>query len=192
MKFYIEITLLPSTEIPLYFLWEKVYQQIHLALVEVKNADGLVTIGGAFPEYSARKKHLGNKLRLFAESEDELINLNMEKWLSRLTDYVHITKTRSVPEPEGFALFKRAQPKSSVERLARRKAKREGISFGEAMRVLQSFEERSSDLPYIHIKSLSSAKRYRLMISYMETDKKPEGGLFSTYGLSSQSSVPIF
>jgi len=34
MKWYIDLTLLPESEIPIYFLWEKVYQQLHLALVE--------------------------------------------------------------------------------------------------------------------------------------------------------------
>lgn len=36
MKNYIELTLNPDLETPLYYLWEKLFQQIHLALVENK------------------------------------------------------------------------------------------------------------------------------------------------------------
>ena len=39
MKHYIEITLLPDAEVGLGFIWQKMYQQIHLALVEVKDAN---------------------------------------------------------------------------------------------------------------------------------------------------------
>lgn len=193
MQYYVEITLLPSVEVPLYFLWEKVYQQVHFALAEIKNQDGLVSIGASFPEYSKERNYLGNKLRLFARTESELEKLKISKWLSRLTDYVHVTGTRLVPAKiQRHAFFKRVQTKSSTERLAKRKAKREGMSFEEAMKALADHEEKTTDLPYVRIKSLSSEKRYRLMITCIETDKKSYGNKFSTYGLSHNDSVPLF
>ena len=51
MKNYIEITLLPSAEITLSFLWEKLYQQLHLALVEIQDSDKSVSVGVSFPKY---------------------------------------------------------------------------------------------------------------------------------------------
>ena len=48
MKAYLEIILKPQPEIPLYFLWEKVYQQIHLALAQMKNEYGTASIGISF------------------------------------------------------------------------------------------------------------------------------------------------
>lgn len=66
MNAYQEITLLPSADINLNFLWEKAYQRIHLRLVETKMPDGLSPIGLAFPEYNAEKCQLGAKLRIFS------------------------------------------------------------------------------------------------------------------------------
>ena len=39
MQFYQEITLLPDVEISPYFLWTKVYTQIHLAFVMQKDVE---------------------------------------------------------------------------------------------------------------------------------------------------------
>ncbi len=105
MKYYQEVTLIPQPEIPLYYLWEKVYQQVHLALVEVQDQDGSTPIGVSFPAYNVDRNHLGNKLRFFAESELDLVGLKIEQWLSRLYDYLHVTEIRTVPEPKGFACY---------------------------------------------------------------------------------------
>jgi CRISPR-associated endonuclease Csy4 len=193
MKSYLEITLLPSVEIPVYFLWEKVYQQIHLALVEIQDVEGKVKVGSSFPEYDAEQHQLGRKLRLLAESSKELEDLNILKSLSRLTDYVHITRIRDVPKNiTDYAFFKRIQTKSSNARLAKRKAKREGISYGQALQILDKHKEQTSKAPYINIKSLSSDKRYRLMIDCVSTEQSCNTKSFSTYGLSAKSCVPIF
>jgi CRISPR-associated endonuclease Csy4 len=193
MKYYIEVTLLPNAEIPLFFLWEKVYQQVHLALVEVKREDGTVAIGVSFPGYDEKRNGLGNKLRLFSQTSAELEELAISKWLSCLMDYVHITTIRDVPNKmKGYAFFKRVQTKGSKLRLARRKAKRESISLDVAIENLKPYKEKSSKLPYIRIKSLSSERRYRLMISSLETAKNHSSYTFSTYGLGDNSFVPLF
>ena len=191
MKHYIELTLLPNPEIPIYFIWEKLYQQLHLALVEVQDDNGQVAIGVSFPGYDGKEFQLGCKLRLFARTEQELEQLNLGKWLARLTDYVHLTSIKDVPADCRFGLFKRVQPKSNTARLARRKAKRERISVEEAMKKLAGRKEQTSKVPFVQIKSLHSDKRYRLMIAYAAVDKS-NAGTFSTYGLSSQSTVPVF
>lgn len=193
MKSYLEITLKPQPDIPLYFLWEKVYQQIHLALVEIQDADGKVTVGTSFPEYDADQHQLGRKLRLLAPSQETLESLNVCKWLSLLTDYVHIASIRDVPTNiTDYVFFKRIQTKSSNARLAKRKAKREGISYGQALQVLDNHKEQVSKAPYIHIKSLSSDKRFRLMIDCISTKQSKNTKKFNTYGLSTKSCVPIF
>ncbi len=193
MKYYIEITLLPSVEIPTYFLWEKVYQQIHLCLVEVQNPEGMVSVGLSFPEYDADQYRLGSKLRLLASSVNDLESLKIHTWLSRLADYVHVTSIRDVPEKiRGHVFFKRTQTKSSNPRLAKRKAKREGTSYELALLALHKRKEQNSKAPYIHIKSLSTDKRYRLMIDCVGTGESSNTASFNTFGLSSKSSVPIF
>ena len=132
MKYYIEITLQPSNEIPLYFLWKKIFPQIHLGLVENQDNEKRSLIGISFPEYSESSKNqesktLGSKLRLFAGEESELVKFNAEGCLSRLLDYVHITCVREIPEQKinGYAIYSRHQPKVNKERLARRYLKRE-------------------------------------------------------------------
>lgn len=94
MKKYVEITLLPDAEIDLHFLWEKLYQQLHLAFVEIADDQGMINVGVSFPRYECteEKRSLGYKLRLFAESEDALRALQLDKWLARLSDYVHVKK----------------------------------------------------------------------------------------------------
>jgi len=192
MNFYLEITLNPSPEIPVNFLWEKVYPQVHLALVEVKDSRGKVDIGLAFPEYDAKNFHLGSKLRLFSMDKRDLEKLNMFKWLSRLADYIHLSSIQDVPASvHGYACFTRVQPKSSNKRLARRKAKREDISFEKALSFFNKRKIEVSRVPFIHIKSLSSGSQYRLMIDNISV-KDICTGKFSTYGLSSTSTVPIF
>ncbi len=193
MKYYIEITLLPNEEIPLYFLWEKLYQQLHLAFVETKDSRNKVAIGVSFPKYDNTLHNLGCKLRLFAPSNADLENLNIRKWLSRLSDYVHITSIREVPNKIlGYAHFKRIQLKSNNARLARRKAKREGISLDAAQDFYKRYKEVYSNAPFVRIKSLSSDKQFRLLIEKIDTDKAGDNGGFSTYGLSSTTTVPLF
>lgn len=194
MKYYIEITLQPSAEIPLHFLWEKLYQQVHLALVEMQEDDGKVAVGVSFPQYDEKRNQLGSTLRLFGLTIQELEQLDLTKWLSRLMDYVHMTTIRDVPANCRFSLFKRLQPvKSNAKkiRMAKRKAKRENISIEEAFELLGKHKEEIIKAPFINIKSLSSEQRYRLLIGKMSSKDYCQGK-FSTYGLSSVATVPIF
>lgn len=193
MKYYLEMTLLPNEEIPLYFLWEKVYQQLHLALVEIKEPDDKVKIGVAFPQYDEQQHQLGCKLRLFAPSCELLEKLNINHWLSRLTDYVHISSIKTVPEKiTTYVVFKRVQLKTNNARLARRKANRQGISQQQALAYFENHHEKTSRLPYVYVKSCGTEQRYRLLIARVETNITPITDGFSCYGLSAISPVPVF
>ncbi|MDM8547638.1 type I-F CRISPR-associated endoribonuclease Cas6/Csy4 [Candidatus Venteria ishoeyi] len=193
MKAYIDMTLLPDVEIPLHFLWEKLYQQIHLVLVEAKDNQGKINIGVAFPEYNAQKQYLGSKLRLFAATTMDLERLNIQTKMTRLADYVHITRIRAVPDNiRGHALFKRIQPKSNNLRLARRKAKRANISYEQALSIMEKHEEQHAKKPFVMIKSHTSGKKYPLLIAHEETQQTDHEAGFSSYGLSAHSTVPLF
>lgn len=192
MNYYMEITLQPDIDIDVHFLWTKVYQQLHLGLVEMQDSNGKAPIGLAWPGYDAAKHQLGDKLRLLAATEAELERFNARQWLNRLSDHVHLTGIRNVPKYiQSHACYYRIQPKSSNARLARRKAKRENISYEQALTTLEKFKEQRSDAPYVQLKSLSSDERFRLFIGYREVTEPMNSG-FNTYGLSQQSSVPIF
>lgn len=160
MRCYIEITLIPNADIDRHFLWSKLYQQIHLGLVAMKDGQGLVPIGVSFPEYvegghsrltASRDTRasvcvekysvLGGKLRLFAQDETTLAQFNASKWLERLNDYVHCTRIRPVPDKvKGYATYQRVQPKTNPERLARRYLRRwDKHHPGEAVPDLATF-----------------------------------------------------
>lgn len=106
------------------------YQQIHLGFTTIKNSNGEIPTGISFPEYTNEKYQLGNKLHLFVKDKQVFELLNIGKYLNRLLDYVHITQIKDVPASvTEFAVFKRQKFKSSNIRLARRKTKRDKITF---------------------------------------------------------------
>jgi CRISPR-associated endonuclease Csy4 len=192
MNYYQEITLLPNADINLYFIWQKLYQQIHLALVEKKTADNTSAIGVAFPEYNADRYSLGTKLRLFAEDEKSLEQMHFEKWFNRLSDYVHLSHIKPVPEKlTGHACFKHIKLKGNKEKLARRRAKRKGETLQQTLSHFDNFEEQRTKLPYINMTSQTNGQRFRLFIE-KQAMEQPQTGLYSCYGLSNTTTVPLF
>ncbi len=199
MKYYQEITLIDQAEISSYFIWSKLYAQLHIALAESKDSKNKTNIGVSFPQYIFEEKteekkakvNMGKKLRLFAQSGAELQTLDIKKWLDRLTDYVHITSIREVPENiKGYAIYKRKQVKTNAERLARHRVKRGDISFDEAL-ARYSNVVTATNLPYIQMKSLTSGQPFKLFIEKQPAEQSASQ-VFSTYGLSSESSIPEF
>jgi CRISPR-associated endonuclease Csy4 len=192
MKYFIELTLLPNLEIPLHFIWLKLYQQIHLALAENKSEDNATSIGVAFPGYDAVKFSLGTKLRLFAENEQLLTQMQCEKWLNRLSDYVHVSSIKPVPEKvTGHACFKHIKLKGNKEKLARRWAKRKGETLQQALAHYADYEEPQSKLPFINMTSQTNGQNFRLFIE-KQVKEQPQAGSFSCYGLSNTTTVPVF
>ncbi|ENU79931.1 CRISPR-associated protein cas6/csy4, subtype I-f/ypest [Acinetobacter sp. ANC 3789] len=204
MKYYLEIKFLPDDDISIHFLWSKIYKQLHLALASIKNAENTVKVGFSFPQYRFDPKKstgfIGEKLRVFASSEDMFNHLEVQKWLSRYVDYVHISSIKAVPMDKvtGYAIYKRKQVKSSAERLARAEARKGRYSYEDALAHYCKFVK-TTNLPYIQMLSDSSSKdlaenckhHYKLFIE-KQIAEKSETQVFSTYGLSSVSSVPEF
>ncbi|GAB4278264.1 MAG: hypothetical protein Kow0029_21520 [Candidatus Rifleibacteriota bacterium] len=194
MKFFQEVTLLPGAEVGLYFLWKKVFQQLHLAFVEIKDQQGHVPVGLSFPGYSSEKIGLGNLLRVFSLKEEDLQRLKLDKWFSSFSDYVSISPVRSVPISiiKGFAVFKRWQGQTNIERLARRRSRRKHESLEQAMAYYSEFEEERAVLPYVQVKSLSGNREFRLIIK-REIKSGQSEGAFNCYGLSlGEATVPIW
>ncbi len=202
MKYYIEVTLMKTDDFSPYELWSRIYTQLHIAFAEIKDtSDNKVSIGISFPQYrfSAEKSvgFLGEKIRIFAQSQADLEKLNIQKWFDRLTDYLHITSIREVPENKitDYAIYRRKQVKTNPQRLARHRVKRGDIGFDEAL-ARYSNVVTTTDLPYIQLQSLSTSdeqdKRWFKLFIEKKSAEKSETQVFSTYGLSSQSSVPEF
>ncbi len=212
MRCYQEITLLPDAEVGLNFIWSKVYQQLHLGFVEIQRADKQIVVGVDFPKYwlNGTKFGLGDKCRLFAADEAALGRFAVPQRLARLSDYVHCTEIRPVPDKvTGYAIYRRERPKTNPERLARRYAKRHGMDLGTALTTTVELQAPTGDasyptkfsyadmavpsvaLPFIRLQSLSGGQTFCLWISKTEATA-PVTGSFSAYGLSSVATVPEF
>ena len=190
--YYSEITLLPALEISQAFLLSKLFSTIHDRLVELKEDNDTVPIGISFPEYSTTDRTLGNKLRIFAQKREILEGFDVKKTLRIYTEYAHFTGIREVPEKTlSFVQFTRIQPRSTPERLARRKAKRMNISYKEAIEMISKYNPEQITLPYILIKSKSTNKGFSMYIK-IEQSHTMEPFIFNTYGLSKGGALPEF
>lgn len=192
MQFYLDITLIPNDDFKPSILLNKAYQQLHLALVEHKNRQGHSKIGVSFPEYQAERRRLGRKIRVFAPERKLLDDLKLHEWFDLLSDYIHITSIRVVPDTvEQYVSFKRQQIKSNRERLARRLVTRYCISEEQAQERLGDFKSKRLALPYVSLQSLSTGHPMRLFIK-QEAVTETEEQEFNTYGLSKGGGVPWF
>ncbi|KAA1260529.1 CRISPR-associated endonuclease Cas6/Csy4 [Rubripirellula obstinata] len=209
--YYQEVTCLPDHEISIGFVLGKVMDEIHLALVESAAGTQDCRIGLSFPEYreasqedvmtdaSQKTTHdelqgppIGSKIRVFARSDDDLLQLNLSNRLSRLLDYVHLTSVRKLERKiNRYAVYKRCQTKSSRDRLIRRQMKRKGLDQATAQAEYATFKPRYSQLPYVNMRSHSTAQRFRLYIERSMAEAG-EDWCFSTYGLSGTTAVPEF
>ena len=198
MRYYQEVTLLPSQEIPLSFIWTKVYGQLHIGLVSLKDENERTPIGVSFPEYrpiapkrGEKSGGLGTILRIFAREENALKALDVEKLIARLRDYVHISGIRPVPEQlKGYAVYRRFHQKKSVAQKARRYARRHAMDFKAAEKLFPQ-EQMEGGFPYIQMVSLTNRHRFGLFVVKEKHEQEKEG-LFSVYGLSELATVPEF
>ncbi|MBO1896913.1 type I-F CRISPR-associated endoribonuclease Cas6/Csy4 [Shewanella sp. BF02_Schw] len=206
MKYYLDITLLPEADITLGFIWQKVYQQVHIALVDNKVSDNESAIAVSFPRYSTEKsgEHafpLGNQLRLLANEQSQLTELNIAKWLNRFEDYVHIKSIKPVPEKVTQVAFVRQQVKgeSRIEKDMLSKAERWAEKSGQPIdtclvELEKSKPKADNSLPFIWLESqetkqrnVSDSRKFPLFIKKVEVTEQ-QVGTFNCYGLSANQS----
>lgn len=202
MKYYQDITLLPDAEVSLGFIWEKLYQQIHLMLVEHKIAENSSQVGCSFPDYGDKTFPLGRRLRLLAQTDEQLKNMHASHWLQRLSDYIHIKSIKPVPKDvSGYACFYRLNTKSQQRRLKQLErrvpylSQKHGVDESEVReKLLSSIYKNSaaSKLPYINVQSLSTpfdGPHYHKFMLFIQCDKSntalKNSHTFTCYGLSS-------
>lgn len=203
MNFYQEITIIPQAEITPYFIWSKFYKQLHLAFVEQKDDRNKVCFGVSFPEYHLDDEKqfgiLGTKLRIFSDSESDLQALNLSNWLNRFLDYVHISSIREVPKSiKSYATYSRKQLKGE-KRLEERfnqkveyYSKLHNVSLEEAQKRYEKRSPEPISLPFIQLESLTTKQSFKLFIERRLFDEPTAKNVFSTYGLSTESTVPEF
>jgi CRISPR-associated endonuclease Csy4 len=200
MKYYLDITLLPDAEANLGFLWQKVFQQVHIALVDNKVGDNESAVALSVVGYGDKAFPLGNKLRLLAASEDILQSLDINRWLNRLSDYCHISSIKTVPsEVKKHARFNRKNVKS-IEKKAQRRSVHLAKPFDEVLAYLiEEGQSKACKLPFINVESQESKKKagqgvscqFLLFIEQTFFDEAVNGK-FDCYGLSKIATVPWF
>ena len=200
MKYYQEIRLLPNSKNNLGFLWQKVYQQIHIAFVENKIGENQSAIGISIPEYFVPEEDskgfpLGDKIRLFANTEAELESLNIANWLNHLEDYAQIKTIKPVPEHSQYACFSRKHIKGEkrivekARQMAEFKAKETGEPVKDWLKKYrQQSAKLSSALPYIQINRSDTeqnlGKRSFKLFIEMDILEASLSGKFNCYGFS--------
>ena len=113
-------------------------------------------------------------------------------WLTGMRDHVRTTAVLAVPSNVAHRAVSRVQAKSNPDRLRRRQMRRHGIDAAEALvRVPDTAAERL-DLPYLHLRSHSTAQPFRLFIRHGALRENATAGTFGTYGLSATTTIPWF
>ena len=212
MNYYQEITLLPEQDITIGFIWQKVFQQVHIALVENKIDEKHSAIALSFPDYGKDRFPLGGKLRLLAQEKESLDKLDITKWLNRLIDYVHIKSVRNVPETKSFACFLRENLKGEtrIEKNMQIKAKRWSEKSGKPLQECLAELEKSkpkieSYPPFVWCESQETKRcnpenvaKFPLYIKKIEVESMQVGKI-NCYGLAINNSnkgkiasVPLF
>ncbi|CCG19557.1 CRISPR associated Cys4 family protein [Taylorella asinigenitalis 14/45] len=208
MKYYIELTLIDQNEVPLNNIMNHVFSSIHIQIVNLQNSNmnKILPIGISFPNYVYEKEEgtnlknkfhstLGNKIRLFSESEDNLINLNLKTKVRNLRDYIHITNVKSVPKNiQGYASFFRHHVKSNPFTVAKRLCLRKNKGnfnlddLKDINKLALRIKIEQTNLPYVCLSSHSSKHRFRLFIDRELVPLSVEGK-FNSYGLAVKSNL---
>ena len=184
---YIDLRLQPDPEVAPTQLLAALYMRLHRTLA----AQGTTGIAVAFPDYSAERHSLGERLRLLG-SEAELQPWATGEWLGSVRDHVSVTSLLPVPADAQHRTLRRVQVKSSPERLRRRLMKRHQLSEEQARERIPDNVARTTPLPYVQLASTSTAQQFRLFLVLGAVQEAAPAGDFNAYGLSTTATVPWF
>ena len=187
LTYYQEITIILDPEITPYFIWSKLFTQLHIGLADIKNNHDIDSIGVSFPDYhydkNGKLSKLGLKLRVFAPSQNDLETLNLDKWLERLTDYVHVKGIKEVPinNIKGYVSVHRYRFKP-IEIQAQTLADKLKVSYEEAMTAVAK-RKSEMPLPFIQMRSQSNGNNYLLKV-LQQPCSEANTGSFNIYGMN--------
>lgn len=184
MDHYIDIRVLPDPEFVETVLMNALFSKLHRGLV----AAGAGQVGVSFPK---EVKQLGDVLRLHG-SQDALKTMMANGWMKGLRDYTEVSIIQLVPKDCQHRFVKRVQIKSSAERLRRRSIKNGKVSPEDAATRIPLSREKRLALPYLELKSQSTSQAFKLFVYQSEPQSEPSEGQFSSYGLSSNATIPVF
>ena len=184
---YIELRLRPDPEVVPTHLLAALYTRAHRTLA----AQGSTNIALTFPDYSAERHTLGERLRLHG-SEADLQPWATGQWLGSLRDHVSAAPVAAVPAHAQHRTLRRVQVKSSPERLRRRLMKRHQLSEAQARERIPDSVACTTNLPYLQLSSTSTAQQFKLFLALGGAQNGVQTGDFNAYGLSTTATVPWF
>jgi len=183
MEFYIDIKLMSDTEVRENVLLNKVYTNLHKALVTLKSID----IGVSFPEYHVK---LGDVIRIHGD-RDKLIALQTMHWLGDLAGYCNVGDISAVPEQTQFRTVSRKQSNMTESKL-RRLLKRGTILPENVSEYKTKMVTQWLDSPYLELESASNGHKYRRYIQFGELLDASVKDAFDQFGLSKVATIPWF
>lgn len=192
LYYFQEITIIPDPDIAPYFIWSKLFTQLHIGFADIKNKHGIDSIGVSFPDYhyddkKEQSSKLGLKLRVFAPNQKDLETLNLDKWLTRLTDYVHIKGIKEVGNnATGYVSVHRYRFKP-IDIQVKSLANKMGVSNEEAIAIVAK-RKPELKLPFIRMYSESNKTHYPLQI-LQQASQEQVIGKFNVYGMNGMSNA---
>lgn len=185
MEYYLDIIVSQNLEFKENTIMNHVYASLHQLLFDRGNKE----VGCSFPQVS--KVGLGSCLRLHG-TQAALEKLMEIPWLKKFEDYLRISPQKKVPANAQHRIVSRVQVKSSPERLLRRSVKYGKLTLEEAEKKLLSMNAKTTELPYLRIRSISNGHYFRLFIKHGELLQNPIDGNFNHFGFSSTATIPWF
>ncbi|WP_428309621.1 type I-F CRISPR-associated endoribonuclease Cas6/Csy4 [Hydrocarboniphaga sp.] len=185
MTHHIDIRLRPDPDFASQTLMDALFSKLHRALAHRGQGD----VGVSFPGYDGYR--LGTQMRLHG-SADSLSQLMEQAWLAGMLDHVIAGPIAQSPQGATHRVVRRVQAKSSPERLRRRQMRRHGLTAEQALERVPDSARETIRLPYLQLKSSSTAQAFRLFIDHGPLLEQAQPGHFGSYGLSDTATVPWF
>ena len=187
---YIDIHLLPDPEFSHAHLLGALVAKLHRALVHLR----MDTVGVSYPQHvvtPTQQRSLGSVVRLHGSSEvlEQLMALG---WLQGMRDHTQASALASAPAGAPHRQVARRQFKTNAERLRRRRMQRKGETAAQAAAHIPDSVERRPNLPYVQLRSSSTAQPFCLFIDHGPLQAQAVSGSFNTYGLSNSATIPWF
>jgi CRISPR-associated endoribonuclease Cas6/Csy4 subtype I-F len=108
------------------------------------------------------------------------------------SEAIHPGEIQAVPSKVSYRVVSRVQAKSSPERIRRRQMRRHGLSETEAHERIPDSAMTWLALPFVSIRSRSTNQTFRLFIKHSDSKDMPQSGIFNSYGLSNETTIPWF
>ena len=183
MNSYIDIHLLPDSELKEAELSSKVYSKFHKALVTL----GTDKIGISFPLVNLK---LGLLFRIHGD-RGLLNDLQGLDWLGPLKGYCKVQEVKAIPDQVQYRVISAKRSNMSKAKL-KRLIDRGSIDEAGIKRYKVKMLSLGFDNPYLDLQSQSSGQLYRKFFEFGELINQKMDGSFDSFGLSKSATVPWF